>query len=109
MERESSGLTVNYESMTYKELTQLCKQKGITGTRNQSKAQLIEFLLSKVVSEDMIQSDLSSWTNGTVSFNDGGAQSIDEVTMIGSALEPIQEGGFINDSAPESSLVQSDA
>lgn len=107
MERESSGLTVNYESMTYKELTQLCKQKGITGTRNQSKAQLIEFLRGK--SSSTAQSDLSSWTNGTVSFNDGGSQSIDEVTMIGSALDSIQEGGFINESAPESSLVQSDA
>ena len=103
MERESSGLTVNYESMTYKELLQLCKQKGISGTRNQSKAQLIEFLRGK--SSVTSQSDLSSWTNGTVSFNDGGAQSIDEVTMLGSALDPIQEGGFINESAPESSLV----
>lgn len=99
VERESTGLTVNYESMTYKELLQLCKQKGITGTRNKSKAELIEFLRGKGGSSS--QSDLSSWANGTVSFNDGGSHSGD----IGSALEPIQEGGPIGDSAPESSLV----
>ena len=102
VEREPTGLTVNYESMTYKELLQLCKQKGIAGTRNQSKAQLIEFLRGK--SGSTSQSDLSSWTNGTVSFNDGGSQSGD-IGVLGSALEPIQEGGSIIDSIPESSLV----
>lgn len=102
LERETSGLTVNYESMTYKELLQLCKQKGISGTRNQSKAQLIEFLRGK--GGPTSQSDLSSWANGTVSFNDGGSQSGD-IGTLGSALEPIQEGGSITDSPPESSLV----
>lgn len=102
VERESTGLTVNYESMTYKELLQLCKQKGISGTRNKSKAELIEFLRGKGGSSS--QSDLSSWANGTVSFNDGGSESGD-IGTLGSALEPIQEGGSIIDSAPESSLV----
>lgn len=105
VEREPSGVTVNYESMTYKELVQLCKQKGISGTRNQSKAQLIEFLRGKGGATG--QSDLSSWTNsssGTVSFNDGGVQSFD-TENLGSALDSIEEGGPITDSAPESSLV----
>jgi hypothetical protein len=101
VERESSGLTVNYESMTYKELLQLCKQRGITGTRNQSKAQLIEFLRGKPSGTS--QTDLSSWANGTVSFTDVSGQSNEFI--LGSALEPIAEGGPIHDSAPESSFV----
>lgn len=101
VERESSGLTVNYESMTYKELLQLCKQRGITGTRNQSKAQLIEFLRGKPSGTS--PTDLSSWANGTVSFTDVSGQSNEFV--LGSALEPIAEGGPIHDSAPESSFV----
>ncbi len=101
VERESSGLTVNYESMTYKELLQLCKQRGITGTRNQSKAQLIEFLRGKPSGTSQI--DLSSWANGTVSFTDVSGQSNEFI--LGSALEPIAEGGPIHDSAPESSFV----
>ncbi len=101
VERESSGLTVNYESMTYKELLQLCKQRGITGTRNQSKAQLIEFLRGKPSGTS--QTDLNSWANGTVSFTDVSGQSNEFV--LGSALEPIAEGGPIHDSAPESSFV----
>jgi hypothetical protein len=41
--REPS-VSVNYESMTYKELTALAKQRGLSGLRNASKAQVIEAL-----------------------------------------------------------------
>jgi hypothetical protein len=73
----SSGgttLTVNYEAMTYKELSALGKQTGVTGIRNMSKAQLIDAIrrrdgsgVAATVSSQ--QTELSSWTN-TVSFTD---------------------------------------
>ena len=40
-ERESSP---NYEAMTYKQLMAVAKEKGVTGTRNVSKAHLIELI-----------------------------------------------------------------
>ena len=103
VERESSGMSVNYEAMTYKELVQLCKQKSIQGTRNKSKAELIDLLRGKGSSS---QSDLSSWASGTVNFTDVSGQAIDGV--LGSSLESIAEGGPIHDDAPESSFVQSE-
>lgn len=106
VDREASGVSVNYEAMTYKELQQLCKQRSIKGTRNESKAVLIDLLRGKTPST-AVQSDLTSWTNGTLSFTDGADQSGDG-SGIGSALEPIPEGGPIHDSAPESSFVQSE-
>jgi len=41
---ERTSVSVNYESMTYKELVQHAKQKGVSGTRNLSKAQVIDML-----------------------------------------------------------------
>lgn len=103
VERESSGMSVNYEAMTYKELVQLCKQKAIQGTRNKSKAELIDLLRGKGSST---HSDLSSWASGTVNFTDVSGQPIDG--GLGSALESITEGGPIHDDVPESSFVQSE-
>jgi hypothetical protein len=37
-------VTVNYEAMTYKELTALAKQRGLSGLRNASKATVIDAL-----------------------------------------------------------------
>lgn len=39
-----SSVSVNYESMTYKELTSLAKQRSLSGLRNASKAQVIDAL-----------------------------------------------------------------
>ncbi len=39
-------VSVNYESMTYKELQQLARQRNISGIRNLSKAQVIEIIRS---------------------------------------------------------------
>jgi hypothetical protein len=39
---EKTSVSVNYEAMTYKELTALAKQQGISGLRNMSKAQVID-------------------------------------------------------------------
>jgi hypothetical protein len=41
---ERSSVTANYESMTYKELVQVAKQKNISGTRNLSKSQVIDMI-----------------------------------------------------------------
>lgn len=38
------AVSVNYEAMTYKELTALAKQRGLSGLRNASKAQVIDAL-----------------------------------------------------------------
>lgn len=38
------SVSVNYESMTYKELTALAKQRSLSGLRNASKAQVIDAL-----------------------------------------------------------------
>lgn len=43
-EKEQTIVSNNYEAMTYKELTHLARQKGISGLRNMSKAQVIEAL-----------------------------------------------------------------
>lgn len=41
-ERSTPAVSVNYEAMTYKELTALAKQRGLSGLRNASKAQIID-------------------------------------------------------------------
>lgn len=41
-ERSAPAVSVNYEAMTYKELTALAKQRGLSGLRNASKAQVID-------------------------------------------------------------------
>jgi hypothetical protein len=41
---ERSSVSANYESMTYKELVQVAKQKNISGTRNLSKSQVIDMI-----------------------------------------------------------------
>jgi hypothetical protein len=41
-----ASMSVNYESMTYKELQQLARQRNISGIRNLSKAQVIEIIRS---------------------------------------------------------------
>jgi hypothetical protein len=43
-EKEQTIVSNNYEAMTYKELTHLARQKGISGLRNMSKAQVIDAL-----------------------------------------------------------------
>jgi hypothetical protein len=64
-EQEKSVVSSNYESMTYKELTHLAKQRGITGLRNLSKAQVIEAIRASEGSSSSSTSvkPLSSWTS----------------------------------------------
>lgn len=44
VERNGSSVSPNYEAMTYKELIAIAKQKGVSGTRNASKAHVIDLL-----------------------------------------------------------------
>jgi hypothetical protein len=78
---EQPSVSVNYEAMTYKELTAIARQKNIHGLRSMTKAQVIEALRGGAGSSVEVKKEgaasLSNWTSsGTVSFSDelGGAE-----------------------------------
>jgi hypothetical protein len=107
---EKSNVTVNYEAMTYKELTSLAKQNGVTGIRNLSKAQVIEALRrhngssgSSGNSSSPQQMELSSWASSTVSFegNDGLADVVDLGSGQGAFLKEVED---VNDSSESRTL-----
>lgn len=111
VEREGSSsqpsVSVNYESMTYKELQQVVKQKGVPGTRNLSKAQVIEIIrnfdagINAVSSSSASQSTpLSSWN---LTAEEG--KPIDQLSS-GEDMGAQLIASF--DDKPESSLVSSD-
>jgi hypothetical protein len=77
---ERATVSLNYESMTYKELVQLGKQRGISGLRNMSKAQVIEAL--RAASGSSAGGLLSSWTASDA-----------EVTPL-DQLKSAQDGSF---------------
>lgn len=85
--------TANYESMTYKELIQLAKTKGISGTRNLSKSQVI----------DMIRRHVPDESGTTVSFDNDTSEgtNLNELLSAQSA-----EGAKLEDTDVDSSLVQ---
>ncbi len=78
-----SSVSVNYESMTYKELNVLAKSLGITGLRNQSKAFIIDAIRRHVSGKgpaspkaDTEPSGLTNWTKSSLQFEEGqGTQS----------------------------------
>jgi hypothetical protein len=102
VEREKVPIQVNYEAMTYKELRVLAQQKGVSGLRTMSKAQVIDALKGNPPRQEQ-QSELSAWTSGTVNFGeDGQGQGGD---TVGSAQE-VTEGGALEEvGGPELSLV----
>jgi hypothetical protein len=83
VERDAPAVSVNYEAMTYKELVQFAKQKGLTGLRNLSKKEVIDVLRRRdaggPTSADV--SDLSTWKNTTVSFGEGELQPLNDGTI----------------------------
>jgi hypothetical protein len=92
-----TSVSVNYESMTYKELVQLARQKGISGTRTMSKAQVIDALRgTEGGASSSTPAPLSSWT---INETDGGIGSMSD--MNDGLLATL-------DDIPESSLVSSD-
>jgi hypothetical protein len=121
-----SSVSVNYESMTYKELTQLAKQMGISGLRNQSKAFIIDAIRQhvsgkgtssgkdKVESSTMNVTGLSNWTKSSINFDEEGSQAnsfqvpLDQVGNIElSSAQPVTFGGTpIDDTQPMVDLEQ---
>ncbi len=92
-----TSVSINYESMTYKELVQLARQKGISGTRTMSKAQVIDALRGGETGvASSTPAPLSSWT---INDGDGGIGSMSD--MNDGLLATL-------DDVPESSLVSSD-
>lgn len=92
----SSGASVtpNYEAMTYKELTQLAKQRGLSGLRNASKAQVIDALRgsgesnTKTVTKTL---DISSWMQDATPLQDqqsgDGIGAVDSSSVGGTLLD----------------------
>jgi hypothetical protein len=98
---EREKVQVNYEAMTYKELRALAQQKGVSGLRTMSKAQVIDALKVNPPRQEA-QGELSSWTSRTVNFGEDGQGGGD---TVGSAQE-VAEGGALEEVAgPELSLV----
>jgi hypothetical protein len=101
VEREKVQVQVNYEAMTYKELRVLAQQKGVSGLRTMSKAQVIDALKGNPPRQEA-QGELTSWASGTVNFGEDGQGGGD---TLGSA-ETGAEGGALEEvSGPELSLV----
>jgi hypothetical protein len=99
---EREKVQVNYEAMTYKELRVLAQQKGVSGLRTMSKAQVIDALKGNPPRQEP-QGELSAWTSGTVNFGEDGQGGGD---IVGSAQEAGAEGGALEEvSGPELSLV----
>jgi hypothetical protein len=88
------SVTPNYEAMTYKELTQLAKQRGLSGLRNASKAQVIEALRGEGSTKAVTKTiDISSWMQDATPLQDSqqsaadGLQSASDAGMGGTPLE----------------------
>lgn len=96
------SVSTNYESMTYKELLQIARQRGIPGLRTMSKAQVIEALRNND-NPGAATIPLSSWSSTPIdqlaSAQDG-TNSILATLDLDSEIEAPE--------APEASLVSSD-
>ncbi len=129
-EQEGQSVTTNYELMTYKELTALAKKMGISGLRNQSKAFVIEAIRSHeqnggssgsggsvgaAANDDTApnrsgQSNLTQWATGTVNFQDGAVNPLNDSVgaapgAMNAALEGAGDGAPLGDADVETSLV----
>jgi len=98
VERESSQqkVSANYESMTYKELVQLAKNKNISGTRNLSKSQVID-LIRRHDSGDAMESSM---------VIDDVVNEGNSVVELLSAQQTTSSGTPLDSTDVDSSLVQ---
>ena len=87
---ERSSVSVNYESMTYKELVQYAKQKGVSGTRNLSKAQVID-MLRRHDSGDIQEDDAVSKSEDLAELlsadQNSGGTSLDDLEVDNSLVQ----------------------
>lgn len=102
VEREKTPVQVNYEAMTYKELRTLAQQKGVSGLRTMSKAQVIDALRGNPSRQEQ-QSELTSWTSGTVNFSEDGQGT--SLETLSSAQEGVDGASLEEVTEPELSLV----
>ncbi len=89
----AASTTPNYESMTYKELVSIARQKSISGLRNMSKAQVIEALRGRE-SGAKKSLDISSWMQDTTPLQEQDdhdaidSQELGPTDMNGTVLTP---------------------
>lgn len=115
-----SSVSVNYESMTYKELTTLAKTMGISGLRNQSKAFVIDAIRRHISgkgpaspSTDAEPSGLTNWTKSSMQFEEDKAtdtntfQTLDQVgNMELSSAQEVSFGGTAIEETNVASLME---
>jgi hypothetical protein len=122
-ENEGHPVTTNYELMTYKELVALAKKMGIGGLRGQSKAYVIDAIraheqggntsssASVGGADDSAtrsgQSNLAQWATGTVNFQDGAVNPLNDIPGDGpGAINALEgDGAPLGASDVETSLV----
>jgi hypothetical protein len=96
VEREqSSEDTTKYDNMTYKQLTSLAREKGISGLRNLSKAQVISAILQHEASGAKTV-DMSTWMQDKTPLQDSESTPLEAIDGVDGSL----------DNEVESSLVQ---
>lgn len=121
VERDGQSVSTNYELMTYKELTALAKKLGISGLRNQSKAFVIDAIRAHeqgggaaggssgsvgagAANDEPTnrsgQSNLTQWATGTVNFQDGAVNPLNDVVGDASAPGAMNEAQGDADGAP---------
>jgi hypothetical protein len=106
---DKPSVSVNYEAMTYKELTALAKQYGISGLRNLSKAQVIDSIRKREGSSQpqTQQTELSSWTtSGTVNFSES-SESVTETNELDAMADKTMDNiASLDETDVDGSLVQ---
>jgi hypothetical protein len=92
---EVSEDSTKYEGMTYKQLTSLAREKGISGLRNLSKAQVISAILQHEASGAKTV-DMSTWMQDKTPLQDSESTPLEAIEGVDGSL----------DNEVESSLVQ---
>jgi len=102
VEREQPTVGTNYESMTYKELQQLAKQRGISGLRNVSKSQVIESLRNYDNGGSSSITPLTNWNQMGSDSQSTGIEALDSAHHDAPGLAPLDS------TEPEKEFVSSD-
>ena len=116
VERQSPSVSPNYEAMTYKELVAIAKQKGVSGTRNASKAHVIDLLRrhdaggSSSKQTDMVDSLDAHFTTTPLDegmkAGSGGGTSLEDLLSANEMAQNQDGGAPIDVDEVDGSLVQ---
>lgn len=113
VERQSPSVSPNYEAMTYKELVATAKQKGVSGTRNASKAHVIDLLRrhdaggSSSKQADVVDSLDAHFT--TTPLDEGmtsGGTSLEDLLSANEMSQNVDDGAPLDVDEVDGSLVQ---